>query len=180
VAAVGTATFVGWFGAGLAAGTVVGAAVTVAVVQPKTPVEALVSRPMPSVSAPLRAPPLRSEPARAPDVAPGPALPNSTPEPVEPRRPASTAAPSLELETRAFGDVQRALREGRPGDALRLLAEQEHAFARGALHEERAAARVLALCAAGRIAEARSARERFLASYPQSPAAERVRASCAP
>jgi hypothetical protein len=152
----------------------------VAVVVPETPVETPVSRPVPSVSAPLRAPPSRPEPERALDVAPAPALPSDPPEPVEPRVPPSSAAPSLELETRAFGDVQRALREGRSGDALRLLAEQERAFSRGSLHEERAAARVLALCAAGRIGEARSARDRFLASYPQSPAAERVRASCAP
>jgi outer membrane protein assembly factor BamD (BamD/ComL family) len=76
--------------------------------------------------------------------------------------------------------VQRALRDGRAEEALRLLAEQDKTFARGALHEERAAARVLALCSAGRTAEGRAARDRFLATYPRSPAADRVRSSCAP
>jgi outer membrane protein assembly factor BamD (BamD/ComL family) len=76
--------------------------------------------------------------------------------------------------------VQRALRDGRPDEALRLLAEQERKYARGALHEERAASRVIALCAAGRVAEGRRARDRFLSSYPNSPAADRVRASCTP
>jgi hypothetical protein len=98
-----------------------------------------------------------------------------------PSAPATASAPPpLEVETRALGDVTRALRDGRPDEALRLLGEQEQTFARGSLHEERAAARVFALCAAGRIARARSARERFLVAYPQSPSADRVRASCPP
>jgi hypothetical protein len=44
--------------------------------------------------------------------------------------------------------------------------------------EERQATRVLALCAAGRTAEARTAGKAFLDAHPASPAAQRVRASC--
>jgi hypothetical protein len=179
-AALGKATLVGWFAAGLGAGAAVGAAVTVAVVTrspdvPPAPARSVSAAPI--HSAPRGAPPL-GEPAGMPD-AQAPA-PSAAPLVREPTRPAPSAPPSLEVETRALGDVQRALREGRPDEALRLLAQQDASFARGSLKEERAAARVLALCAAGRVAEGRAARERFLASYPQSPAADRVRATCAP
>lgn len=57
----------------------------------------------------------------------------------------------------------------------------EHAarFPRGALRDEREAARVLALCADGRTAEARAAASAFVAASPRSPLASQVRAACA-
>ena len=49
----------------------------------------------------------------------------------------------------------------------------------GVLREEQRAARILALCAAGRTGEAKAEAQRFLAESPRSPMAERVRSSCA-
>jgi hypothetical protein len=180
-AALGKATLLGSFAAGLGAGAVVGVAVTVAIVTTggEKPAERLTST---SVTAPSPAPsaaPLPQATAEpAPEAQPGASALGEQPASRSGEIP--SALPSLEAETRALADVQRALRDGRPDEALRLLAEQERTFARGALHEERAASRVIALCAAGRVAEGRRARDRFLSSYPSSPAADRVRASCTP
>jgi hypothetical protein len=62
-----------------------------------------------------------------------------------------------------------------------MIALDEHArrFPRGALAEEREAARVLALCAQGRASEARASASAFVASNPRSPFAAQVRRSCA-
>jgi hypothetical protein len=66
------------------------------------------------------------------------------------------------------------------GDAARALALLEEQSAGGAqLREERAAARILALCQLGRADEARAAAAAFLAERPSSPLTDRVRASCA-
>jgi hypothetical protein len=46
------------------------------------------------------------------------------------------------------------------------------------LGEERTAARVVALCGAGRQAEGRSLATTFLARHPSSPLAPRVRSAC--
>ena len=53
-------------------------------------------------------------------------------------------------------------------------------FARARSNEERAAARVFALCAAGRLDEGRAAAERFQKRYPGSLLTERVRQACEP
>ncbi len=73
----------------------------------------------------------------------------------------------------------RALREGRPDDALGLLDEGGVAAPGRALTEERAAARAIALCDLGRSAEGRAAAESFAARFPRSPLAPRVRGACA-
>lgn len=179
---LGKATIFGWFAAGLGAGATVGAVVTATLVlrekdeRPDVVPSAVVTK-----SAPAPAPPVVSPPRVPADPVPEATVTaTSTREKPESPPEATSASPSLEVETRALGEVTRALRDGLPEEALRRLAEQERSFARGALHEERAAARVFALCAAGRVAEARGARERFLAAYPQSPSADRVRASCPP
>ena len=179
-AGVGKATILGWFAAGLGAGATLGAIVTATVVlrekdeRPVVVPSAVVtaSTPEPPVAPPRAAP----EPASEPTVTttPPPSRPTSSVPEV------ASATPSLELETRALGEATRAFRDGRPEEALRLLAEQDRTFARGSLQEERAATRVFALCAAGRLAATRAARARFLIDYPQSPSADRVRASCPP
>lgn len=87
---------------------------------------------------------------------------------------------TLEDETRKLGEAHRALRSGDPERALKLLDEQSAAYAQGELREERAAARVLALCNAGKTAEASAAAASFLRENPLSPLADRVRAACAP
>lgn len=87
-------------------------------------------------------------------------------------------APALAAEARALADAQRALDQGSPGTALELLGEHERRFRGGLLGEERAAARVFALCAMGRHADAARERASFLAAAPQSPLAARVKAAC--
>jgi hypothetical protein len=93
--------------------------------------------------------------------------------PVEPAR-----SSELSLEARALSQVQRAVREGRSGEALALLDQQEREFPRGELRQERVAARVVALCANGKRSEARALAATFLARSPRSPLAARMRAIC--
>ncbi|HEY6728660.1 MAG TPA: hypothetical protein VI197_31830, partial [Polyangiaceae bacterium] len=69
--------------------------------------------------------------------------------------------------------VQRALRDGDATTALALLDDQDRRFRGGSLAAERAAARALAGCAAGR-GQARARAERFVAQHAGSPLAERV------
>ena len=72
-----------------------------------------------------------------------------------------------------------ALREGDPDGALRAIDALGSAKPTGMLAEESLAARVLALCAAGRTEDAKAAAADFLARYPGSVQANQVRASCA-
>ncbi len=86
---------------------------------------------------------------------------------------------NLAAESRALAAVQRALRDGEGELALRLLDAQDREFARGVLGEERAAARVLGSCSAGKTLEAARARASFEARYPGSALLARVRSGCA-
>jgi hypothetical protein len=89
------------------------------------------------------------------------------------------------LLRRTYADLERSLidrsrrmyREAYP-NAEYNETKKVWRFPSGALAEERDASRVLALCAAGRAAEARVIATDFLAKHPRSPAASRVRASC--
>jgi outer membrane protein assembly factor BamD (BamD/ComL family) len=72
-----------------------------------------------------------------------------------------------------------ALRAGNGRLAAALLDQLAEEFPAGALVQERTAARVLADCALGQVERAQSRAARFLARYPNSVHAERVRASCA-
>lgn len=94
------------------------------------------------------------------------------------KAPGAASGASLSDETRALARVQHALNEGDANRALELLARDAVRFESGSLGEERAAARVLALCTAGREAEARTAQRRFAADYPRSALAQRVLATC--
>jgi hypothetical protein len=100
----------------------------------------------------------------------------------KPRRPSAPAveAPTSQLqeETSALTLAQRALRSGRPAEALVLLDQQDARYPGGALAQERAAARVLTLCLAGRTAQARLQAERFEQKWPRSPLAARVQSAC--
>ena len=96
-----------------------------------------------------------------------------------PRSINGAAVSSLEEETKRLREAHKALRSGKPERALELLEEQSAAFASGELREERAAARVLALCDAGKPSEAKAAAEAFLRASPRSPLAGRVRGACA-
>jgi hypothetical protein len=119
--------------------------------------------------------PVASPPA-APALAATRSFPTSAPPGATTSEPAGTV--TLTREARALADVQRALREGRSTEALAMLAAQNREFAGGALGQEREAARIMALCAVGRVAEGRPAAERFLTANPSSPVATHIRSSC--
>ena len=86
---------------------------------------------------------------------------------------------SFERELQLLRSARRALDADSPVQALALLDRYAAEFPRGSLKPEYEAARVLALCAAGRIAAARQARDQFLKDQPGSPLADGLRASCA-
>lgn len=89
-----------------------------------------------------------------------------------------SAADSLKRERALLAKATAALRGGDPDAALAALGEHQHEFPHGVLEEERAASTVLALCATGRTAEGRKARDRFLGAWPRSVHASRVGAAC--
>ncbi len=93
--------------------------------------------------------------------------------------PPAAALSALQAEARLVREADRALKAGDAEGSLRLLDEHAATFPRGALEPERAAERVLALCAAGRTAEAQRDARAFLASHEAGPLATRVRGSCA-
>ncbi len=101
-----------------------------------------------------------------------PVVEPSPPTPPPQRR---SIAAELELLQRS----QLALDNHRTAEALRLLDAYAAEHADGVLRQEAAAQRVLALCARGRIPEARALGDAVLRDAPGSPAATRVRGSCA-
>jgi hypothetical protein len=136
------------------------------------PVEAP-APPPPSVSAAPAPDTSLPAPADSLQTSPVVAKPSGT------ARPAPAPAPvSLSAESRALAQVKRALVRADAPRALALLAEQDRQFAHGALHEERAAARVLALCDAGNAGAAREHAARFATRYPASLLKARVEAAC--
>jgi outer membrane protein assembly factor BamD (BamD/ComL family) len=78
-----------------------------------------------------------------------------------------------------LAQAQRELASGDPDGALSTLQKHALRYPSGALSPERDAARVLAMCASGKRAQARPLAERFLSAHPTSPLAPRVRAACA-
>lgn len=84
----------------------------------------------------------------------------------------------LEDEVMAFRTVQQSMTAGDARRALTLISEQNRHFAAGALQQERAAARVFALCTLGRNAEARSEARAFEERWSRSPMLARVRRAC--
>jgi len=84
----------------------------------------------------------------------------------------------LAQEAVALAAIHDALTRQDPERALALLREQDRQFLSGQLREERSAARVIALCAAGRMADAERARASFLSAYPDSPLTGRVKKAC--
>ena len=81
-------------------------------------------------------------------------------------------------ETQALAQVQDALGRSDPGLAWSLLQQQDRQFSSGQLGEERAAAKVMTLCAAGQGELAEQARASFLMTYPNSPLTKRVKQGC--
>jgi hypothetical protein len=89
------------------------------------------------------------------------------------------AQPNVGAETALLESAQRELASGQGERALELLERHEAQFPNAALSEERAFARVIALCQLGRSVEARASAEAFLRLAPRSPLLPRLRNSCA-
>jgi hypothetical protein len=87
------------------------------------------------------------------------------------------SAEDLDAETALLRRARVAIRNGDVGAALAILAQHAGEFPKGQLRNEREALRVLALCRAGKTAEAKEAATPFLAG--NSPLAVRIRESCA-
>lgn len=115
--------------------------------------------------------------ARPPAPAPEKTVEAPLPPPPKPSAKPAPAPVDPSEEIRAVREAHAALKSGNGDAALRILEQQSKKP--GILAEERAAARVLALCAAGRAKEARAEAGRFLAIYPRSPQATRVSSACA-
>jgi hypothetical protein len=123
--------------------------------------------------------------ALEPTAAPAPtAAPSQLAPPLEKSRPVPTrpsAVParlsSLRAELSLLSQVQAALRRGEGSEALRLL--DQHRTSDRQLDAERAAARVLALCAAGQTEQARRAAAVFTRQHPGSVQTAAVARSCA-
>lgn len=106
---------------------------------------------------------------------------HSTPKAAPPATP-SEPAPStdtLEREARILADARRARQAGDGDRALALLEEHAREFPRGWLASDRAAERIVTLCALGRREEAVRDGAAFLDGRPKSPLTRRVEMSCA-
>lgn len=123
------------------------------------------------------------EPAVAVALAGRPATERSDVEPPKPGR-ASTAAreprsSSLSEETAVLKRAKRALDDGAPEQALALLEEHARRFPRAVLEDVRHGVRVRALCAMGRVAEARREATRMASTRAGSVVALGVEDVCA-
>jgi len=90
----------------------------------------------------------------------------------------SDPGPDVAGEIALLNEAQRALASGQADRALQLLDRHARDFPRGGLTEERAAARIIALCALGRVTAAREETAEFVRQSPESPLVDRVRAAC--
>lgn len=134
---------------------------------PATPVDPMPA-PIDSSEVPMSPPSAFGEtPLRAKPVGSDQLVPHSP----------SMVPPSLESELVLLKQVQTALRRADGREALRLL--DAHPTSERTLAAERGVARILALCAVGRIDEARHTADRFIAEHPESMHREVVANSCA-
>jgi hypothetical protein len=137
----------------------------------------------PRAESPIVAPPSLPSVTEAPasvtseappeSVAP-PATQPSVARPMPPRRGRDALAEEVAIMSRAETD----LHGGHPESALKALAEHERKFGNGVLAEERTAARIQALCALGRTAEADAQLTRLVSNSPNSPHTERALRAC--
>jgi hypothetical protein len=132
----------------------------------------------PAVAAPRASDRRNPEPEASPPAPTGPAVAGFEPLP-ESTHSVSSPSNSLEAETSALREVQAALRAGQPSAALALIDQQNARFPAGSLAPERAASRVLALCALGFVERAQGEAARFALQWPNSPLLGRVRSACA-
>ncbi len=95
---------------------------------------------------------------------------------VAPRDAANPAESSIAAELVLLRQAHLALRAGRSAEALKHTQEHGARFPAGALHEEREAVEMLALCAQGAVPAPKLAA--FLKNAPESPLKARVRSAC--
>jgi hypothetical protein len=125
------------------------------------------------------------------EAAPPPAETETEPASEPPRSGHATGAPrsharaaaratsdSLAEEVRLLSHAEQQLSDGAGDGALETLAEHERRFPRGALTEQRIAARVEALCSVGRYPEARADLAKLAKAYPRSPHIDGARRFC--
>jgi hypothetical protein len=86
--------------------------------------------------------------------------------------------PSLAAEAATLRKAHVARMSGDPAGALSWLEVYARAWPLGAMRDEASVERALALCALGRVDEARAVARGFLAAAPTSPLAARLRSSC--
>lgn len=175
-------------GGALVAGALGGGA-WVLTAKPAPPAPSAVVQDMPAptsspsiVESPSPAPPAptseaSAEPSAAPASAPAPRPVGSARAPARPAEGAG-GGDTLEEETRRLREAHASMQSGDAAKALQILEEESATHAGGQLREERAAARVLALCKVGKVDEARAAAAAFLRDNPRSPLADRVRGGC--
>ena len=89
------------------------------------------------------------------------------------------ATGNLREEAQLIARAQRALRAGDHGGAMSVLKEHRKTYPRGVLVQERMGLEILALCGLGHTKAAQARSESFLARWPTTPIAERLRRSCA-
>jgi len=143
--------------------------------------------PAPSVSVPTAA---AAAVSAAPEVAPGLGAteaangPTRSPtadaasRPVDTQKVLPRSGDGLAEEVALLSRAETELRAGRPAKALLALAEHQRKFPRGALAEERTAARIQALCALGRNDEANAQLRQLMHISPNSAHEERARQAC--
>jgi hypothetical protein len=146
---------------------------------PRPPAPARADRPQVWAPAPLGPAEVASEPQQAEpsaelerDPAPTRLPPRAS------SRTQAVADDALQGEVRLIAEANGHLQGRRFEQALRVLEEHARRYPEGALRAERAALRVLSLCADGPSPQALRERERFLRAAPRSLLAARVRDAC--
>jgi len=152
-----------WVALGLAGAGIMGTLYATST-QPDAPVAAPSATASTTVQALEPPPDELPEPPREPELAPQ-VVPSAT---VSPPPSARRAPDRLAEEVAILGRAAAALRAGRAADALAALNEHQSKFPKGALTQERRAARAEALCSLGRFAEARAELARLPKSSPQA------------
>jgi hypothetical protein len=125
-------------------------------------------------------PPLLEEPDDTPGVADQKSLtPKAARSAESLGLPTETARDRLDAELDLLRTAQNALQQGDPKQALIALDMHARLFPRGAMRQEREAARAVSLCEMGRLNQGREVARRLLAESPRSPLAQRMKRSCA-
>lgn len=106
------------------------------------------------------------------------AAPSAIPQPKPTAKP-TPITDTIAEEASLLRAAHASLAKNDGNGAMSSLDEHARRFPRGALAEEREAAKVMALCAQGRASEARASASAFVSANPRSPFAAQVRRSCA-